>query len=234
MTGGRWCLITNGIEWAVFDAAADAPLAAKEVTRVRLDGDAAATETAWRVLRLFARQAIARPSPLATLLIERVVQDELTNPSSPTVKTLRKAIQGRFRERVPGDAVVQVVEALLHPQALGDGGLSTQADPPPGGRAKKTPPKTRPTDANAITVPPGLGPEQTIPEALVALAKVNEGRIVVHAAARALRRAGFFASAKDPDHQATGSVAAALTKLARDPDATFEHVARGIYRLRQR
>ena len=51
--GVRWCLITNGIMWALYDAHAKGPLDEKRVAEVRLDGDAAATEHAWTVLSLF-------------------------------------------------------------------------------------------------------------------------------------------------------------------------------------
>ena len=49
--GVRWCLITNGVVWELYDAYAKATLAEKQVTNVRLDGDAASTEHAGRCCR---------------------------------------------------------------------------------------------------------------------------------------------------------------------------------------
>ena len=75
--GVRWCLITNGLHWALYDAHANIPLAEKRVAEVRLDGDPTAVAHAWTVLSLFSREAVASTSPLTSLLIERVLADEL-------------------------------------------------------------------------------------------------------------------------------------------------------------
>ena len=51
--GVRWCLITNGITWAVYDAHSKAPLAGKRVAEVRLDGELSDIDEAWSVLYSF-------------------------------------------------------------------------------------------------------------------------------------------------------------------------------------
>ena len=109
--GVRWCLITNGITWALYDAHVADSLEKKGVAEVRLDGDAAAVDYAWSVLSLFSREAVAAASPLTTLLIERVLEDELLSPNAQVVQTLRRAVRKRFGERVTGDAIVEAVHA---------------------------------------------------------------------------------------------------------------------------
>ena len=108
--GVRWCIITNGLTWAVYNAHANGPLAEKRVAVVALDGDERSIIDAWEVLSLFARDALVQTSPLSQLLAERVVIDELSRPDSPAVAALRKAIQSRFGERVSGQVVVAAVE----------------------------------------------------------------------------------------------------------------------------
>ncbi len=61
--GVRWCLITNGLHWALYDAHANIPLAEKRVAEVRLDGDPTMVAHAWTVLSLFSREAVASTSP---------------------------------------------------------------------------------------------------------------------------------------------------------------------------
>lgn len=111
--GVRWCFITNGVQWALYDAHAKVPLAEKRVAEVRLDGDERSLRRAWEVLSLFRRDAIATPSPLAALLVERVLVDELARPNSPAVEAIRKSVLRRFGERVPGRAVVAAFEQLV-------------------------------------------------------------------------------------------------------------------------
>ena len=61
--GVRWCLITNGLAWALYDAHATGPLREKRVAEVRLDGDETAAEEAWAVLSAFSRHALAQSNP---------------------------------------------------------------------------------------------------------------------------------------------------------------------------
>ena len=127
--GVRWCLIINGVWWAIYDAHAKGPLEEKRVADVRLEDDPAAIAHAWSVLSLFSRDALARSNPLASLLIERVVTDELARPDSPAVQTLRRAIRSRFGERVSGQAVVTTIARLTrHPEAARASG-STRGSP---------------------------------------------------------------------------------------------------------
>ncbi|MEX0749316.1 MAG: type I restriction enzyme HsdR N-terminal domain-containing protein [Dehalococcoidia bacterium] len=107
--GVRWCLITNGVSWTIYDAHAKGALAAKHVAAVRLDSDAQAAAKAWAVLSLFSRDSLARSSPLTKLLIERVIADELARPDSPAINALRRAVKDRFGETVTGQAVLDVL-----------------------------------------------------------------------------------------------------------------------------
>ena len=75
--GVRWCLITNGAAWAVYNGHARGPLADKKVAVVHLDGDEQATTEAWSVLSLFSRDALAQAAPLTRLLTDCVVADEM-------------------------------------------------------------------------------------------------------------------------------------------------------------
>lgn len=130
--GIRWCFITNGIAWALYDAYAKGPLAAKKVIEVRLDGDSEGTLEAWSVLSLFSRDSLAQSAPVTQLLVDRVVADELSRPDSPAVTALRKAVKGRFGERVLGRTVLEAIgrfasrisEALVTVHE----GLGTQVD----------------------------------------------------------------------------------------------------------
>ena len=60
--GIRWCFITNGIQWALYDAHGKGPLAEKKVAEVRLDGDERSVQRAWDMLSLFRREAVGKPS----------------------------------------------------------------------------------------------------------------------------------------------------------------------------
>lgn len=112
--GIRWCLITNGIEWALYDAHGKGPLADKRIVGVRLDGPEADTQEAWAVLSLFSPDAFTQANPLARLLIERVVADDLARPDSPAVEALRRSARSRFGERISGQTVVSTVHQLMN------------------------------------------------------------------------------------------------------------------------
>lgn len=111
--GVRWCLITNGDTWVVYDSHAKGPLSDKRVAEVRLGTDPLEVERAWEVLSMFSRESLGASSPLSALLIDRVVADELAGPDSGAVNALRKALRDRFGERASGDAVVAAVNRLL-------------------------------------------------------------------------------------------------------------------------
>jgi len=110
--GVRWCLITNGITWVVYNAHARGPLADKKVAVVHLDGDEQATTEAWSVLSLFSRDALALAAPLTRLLTECVVADELKRPDSPAIAALRRAVKNRFGEQVPAQTVIDAIHRI--------------------------------------------------------------------------------------------------------------------------
>ena len=176
--GVRWCLITNGLNWALYDAHADIPLAEKRVAEVRLDGDPAAVAHAWTVLSLFSREAVASTSPLTSLLIERVLADELQAPDSKAVTELRRAVTRRFGERVAGGAVVDAIQrwrqrgtAPAAAPVRGEIRKSEETTPSPGPR-KRPPPHRRPGEAATRTrladlIDAGLLPTDAVLEARV-------------------------------------------------------------------
>lgn len=111
--GVRWCLITNGLRWAVYDAQGKGPLTEKRVAGVALDGDLQNTDDAWAVLSSFSQDALAQATPLTNLLVERVVADELGRPDSRAVEALRKVVAARFGERVSGPVVVAAIQQVI-------------------------------------------------------------------------------------------------------------------------
>lgn len=113
--GVRWCLITNGVAWTVYDAHARGPLAAKRVSEVRLDGDAQSAARAWSVLSLFSRDSLSKSPPLTALLIARVVADELSRADSPAVAALRRVVKERFGESVSAQSIVDAVANASQP-----------------------------------------------------------------------------------------------------------------------
>jgi Restriction Enzyme Adenine Methylase Associated/Type I restriction enzyme R protein N terminus (HSDR_N) len=110
--GIRWCLITNGVSWAVYDAYSRRALAEKLVANVLLDGDDQQTAEAWEVLSLFSRDSLSKPAPLTALLIDRVIADELQRADSAAIAALRRAVKDRFGEQVSSQSVLH---ALGHP-----------------------------------------------------------------------------------------------------------------------
>jgi hypothetical protein len=111
--GVRWCIISNGVSWAIYNAHASGPLADKRVAHVRIDGDEMAISEAWEVLSLFSRDSLTQASPMSKLLAERVITDELVRPDSAAVQALRRAIRERFGERVAPQAIVDVIGKLI-------------------------------------------------------------------------------------------------------------------------
>lgn len=111
--GVRWCLVTNGLRWAVFDAQGKGPLADKRVAEVSLDDDFQNTDDAWVVLSSFSQDALAKASPITNLLVERVVADELGRPDSRAVEALRRVVSSRFGERVSGQVVVSAIHRVM-------------------------------------------------------------------------------------------------------------------------
>ncbi len=195
--GIRWCFISNGVEWLLYDAHAKGPLTEKRVAAVRLDGDDESLVQAWGVLSLFALEALKRSTPISTLLVERVVTDELGDPESAAVKALRRSVRSRFGERVSGTAVVAAVEKLLHPLPASPSEAEHETSRPSGDevapgpaqekrrqRARRTPrvPSIR---GRRVTIAgltaAGLLPDGAVIEALVSgvthPARVRDGKI---------------------------------------------------------
>jgi hypothetical protein len=110
--GVRWCLVTNGREWQVFDGRAPDALATKKVAAVSLGNDDGAAQ-AWSVLSLFSRDSLARAMPLTRLLVDRVVEDDLHRVDSAAVRALQKTVKQRFAEDVSSSAIVDSVRRLF-------------------------------------------------------------------------------------------------------------------------
>ncbi len=131
--GVRWCIITNGITWSVYNAHATGPLSDKKVASVRLDGDEPSLLDAWEVLSLFARESLAQSNPLTRLLAERVIIDELARPDSAAITALRKAVKDRFGERVTAQAVIAVIDKMrgrqVKPESAIQASVSKTPDP---------------------------------------------------------------------------------------------------------
>jgi hypothetical protein len=117
--GVRWCLVTNGVAWAIYNAHAAGPLSEKRVTLVRLDGSEDDLAEAWEVLQLFSRESLANANSLNRLLAECVVADELANPNSQAVLELQKAVKSRFNEEIAGGAVVEIIDKLMRKRRRG-------------------------------------------------------------------------------------------------------------------
>jgi hypothetical protein len=100
------------LSWALYNAYGKGPLQAKRVAQVRLNGDEAELQEALRILSMLSKDAMARANPLASLLVERVVLDELSRPDSPAVAALRRAVRDRFGDQVATQAVLQAVESI--------------------------------------------------------------------------------------------------------------------------
>ena len=117
--GVRWCVITNGMTWVFYDSHATGSLKDKWIAEVRLDGDELGVEEAWAVLSAFSRESLVKPNPITSLLVERVVADELTRPDSKAVMDLRRSVQQRFGERVSGEAVLSAIRRVFLAPATG-------------------------------------------------------------------------------------------------------------------
>ena len=111
--GVRWCVITNGMTWVFYDSHVAGSLNDKWIAEVRLDGDELGVERAWAVLSAFSRESLVKPNPITSLLVERVVADELTRPDSKAVMGLRRSVQQRFGERVAGEAVLSAIRRVF-------------------------------------------------------------------------------------------------------------------------
>ena len=108
--GVRWCVITNGMTWVFYDAHATGSLKDKWIAEVRLDGEELGVEQAWAVLSAFSRESLVKPNPITSLLVERVVADELTRPDS---KAARAAAGCTSAPTIQGYLTSQCALAIL-------------------------------------------------------------------------------------------------------------------------
>ena len=188
--GVRWCLITNGLAWALYDAHGTGPLREKRVAEVRLDGDETAAEEAWAVLSAFSRHALAQSNPITSLLVDRVVADDLSRSDSTAVRALRRSVQQRFGERVSTEAVVSAIERVLRASAPAaeagaeEHGAQIETEP------ESTPPRPRRTKGGgrrvtiAELVDAGLLPPDATLEATISgvthIGRLREGQLEVN------------------------------------------------------
>ena len=155
--GVRWCVITNGLVWALYDAhLTDVPLKDKRVAEVRIDGDADSTEEAWDVLLMLALDEAVASRALQTLLIERVVSDQLSSPDSPAIVALRRDIRRRFGETVSGDAIVEFIDSYR--SGAGVSTSETTAEPASPQVPESVSPAAAPTAGDRVSVEPDRPP----------------------------------------------------------------------------
>ncbi len=154
--GVRWCLVTNGLVWALYDAhLTDCSLEDKRVAEVRIDADAGSTEEAWQALLVLAYDEAVATRARQALLIERVVSDQLSSPDSSAITELRRDIHRRFKERVSGDAIVEFIDSYRsgtgatvpesRPEPASPQVAETDATPPAGEHASVEPDRPRPS-----------------------------------------------------------------------------------------
>ena len=82
--GVRWCMITNGVIWALYDAHLDGSLKDKHVATGRLDqDDVETTADAWHVICVLARDPAVADRARRSMLIESEIGAQLSEPDSP-------------------------------------------------------------------------------------------------------------------------------------------------------
>lgn len=129
--GIRWCVISNGVVWAIYDAHATGPLVEKRIAEVDLRSDTAAE--AWAVLRLMSVDEVKRGNSFPTLLVARLIRDEFSRPDSPIIARLRSIVRERLGESLTGLEMVDLVDrALAMPTR---GGRTVAASPSTSGDA---------------------------------------------------------------------------------------------------
>ena len=65
--GTPWCVITNGLSWALYNAYGKGPLDAKKVAQVHLNGSEAELVEALRVLSMLSKESMTHTNPLTDL-----------------------------------------------------------------------------------------------------------------------------------------------------------------------
>ena len=127
--GGRWCMVTNGVTWELYDARGDRPIAERHVATARLDQDEAATLAAWRVIGVLARDPAIAAAARQAVFVRSVIASDLANPRSAAVRALTRSMKARFGETVAGAAIV---EALSEWTDIPRATRSQQSAPPEG------------------------------------------------------------------------------------------------------
>jgi len=169
--GVRWCLVTNGRQWALYDAYAKVALAEKRIIEVRLDTDDAAAQRAWKVLQRFSKQQQTTPNPLTDLLVERVVVDELGRSDSGAVDALRQAVKKRFGEAVKSTVVLSTLKRLLE-------GNTSMASVPPGADTPPIRSKAAPPGPSAVTPAPKKGGKRVVLSDLIQASLLPNGAVL--------------------------------------------------------
>jgi hypothetical protein len=129
LLGVQWCLVTNGLVWAVYDAYAPVALAEKRVVEVRLQDDPDDLDHAWHVFSQFQRDALRESEPLSEILIERIVAQEFQRPDSSVIKALRSAIKSRVGHRVSAESVVAALSRMTGADRKGGRATMQPAEP---------------------------------------------------------------------------------------------------------
>ena len=127
--GVRWCMITNGVIWALYDARGDGSLEQKHVATGRLDrDDVDTTAEAWHVICVLARDPAVADRARRSVLIETEIGAQLSEPDSPAIRALQRAVKRRFGEAAPRDAIAAVIAGWRHSRRTA--AVSPAAAPP--------------------------------------------------------------------------------------------------------
>ncbi len=112
LLGVQWCLVTNGLTWAIYDAYAPLALPDKKMVELHLDDEPDKLEQAWSRLSEFQPAALRESEPLSELLFERVIAQEFQRPDARVVSALRAAIKARVGHRVSAESVVAALSRM--------------------------------------------------------------------------------------------------------------------------
>lgn len=129
--GVRWCVITNGRTWAIYDAYSTGPLAEKRVAFVEIRNDPKSVDDAWAVLSLLSRDAFAQSNGPATLILDRFVRQELLRPDSSAIRAIRASAKDRIGVTATGMEIIQAIERLSQQSRLTP---TVTSEPPPSAK----------------------------------------------------------------------------------------------------
>jgi predicted type IV restriction endonuclease len=125
--GIRWCLISNGVSWLIYDGNGRGDLNDKKVAEIRLDASSAEMDEALRVLSCFAHDTI----PLvdrSPFMVERVLRAELSQADSASIAALRNAVRARLGQRLDSAAIVEVLRRMMERPRVSAPTPDVQAD----------------------------------------------------------------------------------------------------------